>query len=147
MQRMRCALENSFGASCPARVILSALPSGTPTRDGLAEEEKHAMAEAKHTPGEWVQLGGSSAYYDVMARYTGHDVTQLNGEMAFVPICRVKKHAAGEANLRLVLAAPKLLAACQAALDTLDEGYAESSVCPVLRAAISKALGKDVPHG
>jgi len=53
-----------------------------------------------------------------------------------------------EANARLIAAAPQLLAACQAALDFLDDGTlwdelspAERSTQLALRAAIADAIG------
>lgn len=57
--------------------------------------------------GEWEVYGESSSYWDVGERCEPPESADA-GELAFSPVCRVKKHAFGEEHLRRVLSVPVL---------------------------------------
>ena len=83
-----------------------------------------------HTPGPWLCLDG---------KIISH--TQTTG----APIARVFKRASPHvtaANAHLVLAAPDLLAALNAALDDVDAAQAEGYEFPAWAAAAQAAVAK-----
>lgn len=86
----------------------------------------------KHTPGPWLtdeMMPGDQYRYVFAAK----------GPI----VCRVSAFAAGEANARLIAAAPDLLAACKKAIAELDDYCADHSnvwdFYEKLRSAIAKA--------
>jgi len=113
--------------------------------------------EAKHTPGPWIVCtmddsdNALSIEQDRLAR--GDEEPSIVAE---VDLCGDGiDRTTGEANARLIAAAPDLLAACEESLRVLtlesvtdrlytqpgmEQGY---EAIDILRAAIAKATGKD----
>lgn len=78
----------------------------------------------EHTPGDWVSVGGSAMYENIIGNVQPAEDTfaakyARPGEVAAEPVCRVHKHSRGAANAALICALPKLLAACEVA-EALD---------------------------
>ena len=83
----------------------------------------------EHTPGPW--RVNPLVYMRVNA--ANSNVARISREHGDIE---------GEANARLIAAAPDLLAACEVALDAmLAHDFGTLSLCPQLRAAIAKARG------
>jgi hypothetical protein len=103
----------------------------------------------KHAPGTWERMPGENAsYIDIAARQEGLVApTQKLTEIAYSPVCRVKKHFYAEANARLIAAAPDLLAACHLALrfwysDQPNDTPESIAAKHAIRDAINKAEGE-----
>lgn len=108
------------------------------------------MKEAKHTPGPWEVSKG----YDGSISVSATRPYRINNISAGTPvICDVYQHLefdsfSGEANARLIAAAPELLDALRGLLALEEEnlrGYDDIDVCTEVqfaRAAIAKATGR-----
>ena len=66
----------------------------------------------KHTPGPWMIFGGSSMMHDIIGNTNQIAVGSETHQVA-TAICRVRRHSEGDANARLIAAAPCLLSALQ----------------------------------
>ena len=84
--------------------------------------------KSKHTPGPWG-----------VTRLQGVEYVTIDGGR--VSVARVSALKTGEANARLIAAAPELLAALELALIAIDEDAAPK-VAGMARAAIAKARGE-----
>jgi len=104
---------------------------------------------AKHTPGPWQIRRSSGRPYQIEAPAAvgNKNVTNWGG------ISR-RTSPEGEANARLIAAAPELLSMLEAALGALegaakevdacsymDDDFYEDNICTRIRAAITKAVG------
>ncbi len=69
-----------------------------------------------HTPGPWEVRGGSAMLHNVVG---GRKLMKFDRQQveASIRVCRVHRHADGDDNLRLICAAPDLLAACRSLFD------------------------------
>jgi hypothetical protein len=94
------------------------------------------MPEAKHTPGPWFLFGNP-------AHCVGGPHPQ--NDTAGVAMCgmRLRTPEEGEANARLIAAAPDLLAACEEFEAYHQHGSLDQfpALCSQIRAAIAKAKG------
>lgn len=111
---------------------------------------KSKVRKAVHTPGPWtsearnqiVMVFGPSLGREVIDPFTGR-----SGVSGPELVCRVlagptTPTGVGEANARLITAAPDLLAACLAALDHIDPDTRDGDrAIDLVRAAIAKAEG------
>ena len=95
---------------------------------------------AQHTPGPWIGAGPS--FGDPLPRYTTSIMTEWEHEDdGFIDICAFPFHhhdGENEANARLIAAAPELLEALQAIIDT---GLSTSKITAAKK-AIAKATGE-----
>ncbi len=94
----------------------------------------------QHTPGPWIGAGPS--FGDPLPRYTTSIMTEWEHEDdGFIEICEFPFHHhddENEANARLIAAAPELLEALQAIIDT---GLSTSKITAAKK-AIAKATGE-----
>jgi len=103
------------------------------------------MSEAKFTPGPWRVIEKRRKFKRIDTYDWDWKIVGSDGAMVF-DCSHVAYEGGGyppeSANLALILAAPDLLAACEAALEALHgvEGFAE--IRQTLRAAIAKAEPK-----
>jgi hypothetical protein len=115
---------------------------------------------SKHTPGPWVASARDWTGQEVDNRIYIHgdesvevnadedddsfgSVTTVGVAVCVVPVAE-HGEAGAQANARLIVAAPDLLAACEAALSTLDAGtWLTGGMSPAhaMRAAVAKAKG------
>lgn len=87
----------------------------------------------------------SASYWDVGEQIEGPPAYVAGeiqpGELVFMPVCRVRKHAQGKANLQAILAIPAMYAALQQTLawftngNACEPGEVASSVIHALREA------------
>ena len=110
------------------------------------------MEKPKHTPGPWTATKTRNNDGDLAINYTDADGDTT--PIAWARLIRrdVKRGQAWNAaddergaNARLIAAAPDLLAACKAALDSISDTSGDwrasiEAVTPDLRAAIAKAV-------
>lgn len=99
------------------------------------------------TPGPWAEIDRSSSYINI----AGNPIS-AGSETAFEKVCRVIRHSPGEANARLIAAAPELLEMLKQSHEQLhklvsvfvsntDGAHAETtSLMREIRAAIEKAV-------
>lgn len=95
-----------------------------------------------HTPGPWKEISRTSSYIDIVgAEQPVPPAAELLDPspdvQAFHSVCRVHNHRWGDADARLIAAAPDLLAACQRAYECCYDKNSEDGMA--LKAAISKA--------
>ncbi len=57
------------------------------------------------------------------------------GEVAYLPVCRVTKHAHGKSHLRAILGLPELLAAAEELWGLMDEVPLDASMTPSMAEA------------
>ena len=97
---------------------------------------------SKHTPGPWTAVK-NSAYWEIDGPDDFGGVADTCASSAGEPDFG-RSMALGEANARLIAAAPDLLAACKAAeyaANHVDCISAMQHALPAIRAAIAKAEG------
>jgi hypothetical protein len=106
------------------------------------------MSDVKHTPGPW------AIFQDETDDANEIEISSLSRfNSSVIPICAISIGYDGpveieqQANARLISAAPELLEAAKVALAYLDvclgaPSWTGESPYPLLRAAISKALGE-----
>lgn len=103
------------------------------------------MSDTKHTPGPWYSMTTS--------RYSGLSIRHRTGDpkRPMIPIAIVNlRHAASEANCRLIVAAPDLLAMAIEARALLERGpdtteAEREDVRRGLSDAITRATGSEQP--
>jgi hypothetical protein len=108
------------------------------------------MNEAKHTPGPWHFCGSQYSASDkpaVTARNTGTGYLTPEGWHYVIPAIDGATNEQAEANARLIAAAPDLLSALAALVDSLasadEEGLLEHAPqMEAARAAIAAATGR-----
>ena len=109
---------------------------------------------SKHTPGPWTALKENRGA--IPEHFRPWSVVAVHPELRKeCVICRLpdESQQLGQANARLIAAAPDLLAALEAIVShadagrtvtlTLDDGMPRIADCDAARAAIQKARGKD----
>lgn len=76
--------------------------------------------EAKHTPGPWTRNANGDLIFSPPIYPAADDPQRL----CSMEICRIAGHRTffGEPNARLIVAAPELLAACEAIMEFLSNG-------------------------
>lgn len=109
------------------------------------------MSEALHTPGPWAIYLGYDGSIEVCAGRPERINRTTAGTPIVAMICKHEdaEHFSGEANARLIAAAPDLLALVQEVLsignslvrDVYGSEFLESAL-----ATIARATGKDLNH-
>jgi hypothetical protein len=93
----------------------------------------------QHTQGEWVVSDARMAPGGICGRYIAHTDGSRIAEAFFN--CRVNAAEELEANARLIAAAPALLAALSAIMNSVPFHHSHKTAHDAARAAIAKATG------
>jgi hypothetical protein len=113
------------------------------------------MQSASHTPGPWVVGWNGGKTGPTCPSVSGPTVAGRNLPFALVgigletiAICPQQREQSdgGEANARLIAAAPDLLDACRAAEEWLNSWASAEPYIATIRAAIAKATGEARNH-
>ena len=134
-------IKTILGASSPTSRLGGFENEGAPS-SLIGAGDNMKTKNAQHTKGPW-NLEKHAVELCYLVRNDEYGMATL----ATVSSGKREDGTSGDANARLIAAAPDLLAACQEALDYLgriDEGSEGCELRDSLRAAIAKAEGREV---